>query len=67
MGQFQVDISTLLNYSPIVPLKEYNLIVSSVTSMIIKKLRFTGPPEKIADVIAIINSIKEPICVEPGC
>lgn len=35
--------------------------------MIIMTLRFTVPPEKIADVIAIINSIKEPICVEPGC
>jgi len=59
MGQFQVDISTLLNYSPIVPLKKYNLIVSSVTSMIIKKLRFTGPHEKIVDVIGIINAIKD--------
>ncbi len=35
--------------------------------MITMTLRFTGPPEKIADVIAISNSIKEPICVEPGC
>ncbi|MBE9486287.1 MAG: antibiotic biosynthesis monooxygenase [Chloroflexi bacterium] len=35
--------------------------------MIIMTLRFTVPPEKIADVIAISNSIKEPICVEPGC
>ena len=35
--------------------------------MIIMTLRFTVPPEKIADVIAIINSIKEPLCVEPGC
>ncbi|MCK4838385.1 MAG: antibiotic biosynthesis monooxygenase [Desulfobulbaceae bacterium] len=35
--------------------------------MIIMTLRFTVPPEKIADVIAIINSIKEPICVEPEC
>ena len=35
--------------------------------MIIMTLRFTVPPEKIDDVIAIINSIKEPICVEPEC
>ena len=35
--------------------------------MIIMTLRFTVPPERIADVIAIISSIKEPICIEPGC
>jgi len=59
MGQFRVDISTLFNYSPIAPLKECNLIVFSATSMIIMTLRFTGPPEKIVDVIGIINSIKD--------
>ncbi len=35
--------------------------------MIIMTLRFTVPTEKIADVIEIINSIKEPLCIEPGC
>ncbi len=35
--------------------------------MIIMTLRFTVPPDKIADVIAIINSIREPICADPGC
>ena len=35
--------------------------------MIIMNLRFTAPPEKTADVIAIINSISEPICADPGC
>ena len=35
--------------------------------MIIMTLRFTVPTEKISDVIEIINSIKEPICVEPEC
>ncbi len=41
--------------------------VSRGSLMIIMTLHLTVPPEKIDDVIAIINSIKEPICIDPKC